>query len=112
MRFGAPRAVGKHFTSYVAVFRGIGINQQGRGAVFFRSEGFESAIAVRIGITHQNNFPFYVDAIPVQQVVVFWISAVGVNDGSGNFSTGGITEPGAGDFGIFCVGVDVVWSFA
>ena len=66
VRFGAPRAIGKHFAFHVTVFRGIGINKHGRDAILFGSQGFESTIAVRIGIAHQNDFAFYINAILAQ----------------------------------------------
>src|SRR2546429_10006638 len=40
----SPRSVGENFASRVAVFRGIGINQQGRGAFALRGRSEERRV--------------------------------------------------------------------
>src|SRR3984957_16179426 len=109
--FGAPGAVGIDRAFFVAVFGGIGINQDGSGTEAFGGERFESAVAVGIGIADQNNFAADVDAVLAEVVVIFRIAAVGVDDGSSDFSRRGISEVGAVRFGIFGVGIGVVGIF-
>ena len=82
--------------SFVAVFGGIGIDQERGGSQAFGGERFESAIAVGIGISHQHDFPAHIDAVLAQVVVVFRIAAVRVDDRRGNFSRSRIAEIRAG----------------
>ena len=109
---GAPGAVGVDRAFFVSIFGGIGINQDGGGAETFGGEGFESAVRVRIGVADQNDFAADVDAVLAEVIVVLGIAAVGVDDGSSDFSRRGISEVGAVGFGILGVGIEVVGIFA
>src|SRR5207253_5024005 len=45
-----------------------------------RGQRLKPAIAIRIRISHQDNFPFDADAVLTQQIVIFRVSAVRVDD--------------------------------
>ncbi len=110
--FRAPGAVGIDCTFLVSVFGGIAVNQNCGRAFALGGERFESAIAVRIGIAHEDDFIFDADAVLAQQIVVFGIAAVGVDDGRGHVAGDGHAEPCAADGGIFRVGIGIQRSFA
>ena len=110
--FRAPWAVGIDFAFLVAVFLRIAVNQNRGRAFALRGERFESAIAVGIGVAHEDDFAFDADAVLAQQIVVLGIAAVGVDDGRGDFAGDGHAEPGAADGGIFRVGIGVDRSLA
>ena len=112
MTFRAPGTVRKNFAALEAVFRRIGINKQ-RGSAFpLGGERLEPAIAVGIRIAHENDFAFYADAVLPEELVIFWISAVRVDDFGGDLARSGITEVGAGDRGIFRIRISLVGIFA
>src|SRR5215467_7723041 len=62
----APRAVWKNFAARIAVFRWVGINQEGRSAFPLGSERFESSIAVRIRIPNNDDLAFNADSVLLQ----------------------------------------------
>jgi len=51
--FRAPGAIGENFSFRVAIFRGIGINEQCGGAFMLGGERLEAAIAVRVRIADE-----------------------------------------------------------
>ena len=101
--FRTPGAVGIDLAFFIAVFGGITVNQNCGGAFALGGERFESAIAVGIGVAHEDDFVFDADAVLTEQIVVFGIAAVGVDDGRGHFAGDRHAEPGAADSGIFRV---------
>ena len=94
--FGAPRAVGIDLAFLVSVFLRIAVDEHRGRAFALRGERFESAIAVGIGVAHEDDLAFDADAVFAQQIVVLGIAAVGVDDGRGNFSGDGHADPCAG----------------
>jgi len=80
MTLRAPRAIGENFSFRVAIFRGIGINEQSDGAFTLRGERLEAAIAVGIRIADESDFAFHADAIFPKEIVIFGIAAVRVDD--------------------------------
>src|SRR5262249_32910393 len=95
--FGAPWPIGIDSALLVAIFLRIAINEHRRGAFALRGERFESAITVGIRVAHEDDLALYADAVFAQQIVVFRIAAVRVDDGSGDFSGDGHAGPRAGD---------------
>ncbi len=110
--FGAPWSVGIDLAFFVAVFLRVAVDEHGGRAFALRGEGFESAIAVGIRVADEHDLAFDADAVLAEQVVVFGIAAVRVDDGSGDFSGDRHADPGAGYGGIFRVIVAGEWGFA
>ena len=109
---GTPGAIGNDFAFLESVFGGIAVNEKCGGAFALGGERFESAIAVRIGIADEDDFAFDVDALLAQQVVVFGIAAVRVDQRGGHFAGGGHAAPGGADVFVFGVGVAEDGQFA
>ncbi len=107
----APRAIGENFAMCVAVVGRIGINEQGSRVFPFRGERLEAAITVGIRIADENDFALYADAIFPKQIVILRIAAVRVDNFGGDVAGCGIAKVGAGDSGIFRVGISVVSIF-
>src|SRR6266849_6349498 len=107
----APRTIGKNFAACETIFSGIGINEQRRSAFPLGSERLEATIAVRIRVADEYDLPSHTDAVFPEEIVIFRISAVRVDDFGGDVAGSGIAEEGAGDGGIFRVRIDVVSIF-
>src|SRR5229473_5322308 len=107
----APRTIGKNFAACGTIFSGIGINEQRRSAFPLGSERLEATIAVRIRVADEYDLPSHTDAVFPEEIVIFRIAAVRVDDFGGDVAGSGIAEEGAGDGGIFRVRIDVVSIF-
>src|SRR4029077_18692001 len=81
---GAPRAIRIDLAFLVAVFLWIAVDEHRGGTFALGGERFESAIAIGIRVAHEDDFVFDADAVLAQQIVVFGIAAVGVDDRRGD----------------------------
>src|SRR5207302_7808649 len=59
--FGTPRTVGIDLAFLVSVLLWVAVDEHRGGAFALGGERFESAIAVGIGVAHENNFAFDAD---------------------------------------------------
>ena len=84
--FRAPRAVGNDLAFFESVFGRIAVDENRGRAFALRGERFESAIAVRIRVAHEDDLAFHIDAVLAQQIVVVRIAAVGVDHGRGDLA--------------------------
>jgi len=98
--FRAPGAIGENFSFRVAIFRGIGINEQSGRAFPFGGERLEAAIAVGIRIADENDLALYADTVFPKKIVVFGIAAVRVDDFGADVARCGIAKVRAGDGGV------------
>ena len=108
--FGAPRTVGIDLTFFVSIFLGVTVDEHGGCTFVLCGERFESAITVGIGVTDEYDLAFYADAVLAEQIIIFGISAVRVNEGCGDFSGDRHAEPGSGNGGIVGIVVAGDWS--
>jgi len=102
---GAPRAVGNDFAFFVSVFGGVAVDENGGCAFALGGEGFESAIAVRIGVADEDDFAFDVDALFAEKIIVFGIAAVGIDERGCDLAGGGHAAPRRADCFVFQVGI-------
>src|SRR5581483_9210173 len=90
----SPRSLGEDFALLIPVLRRIAVDQD-RGCAFaLGGERLESAITVRIRVTHQHDLAFHVDAIFAKLGIVFGVAAVGVDHGRRNLAGNRHTRPG------------------
>src|SRR5260370_40584671 len=68
-------------------------------------------IAVRIIVADEYDLHSHTDAVFPEEIVIFRIAAVRVDDFGGDVAGSGIAEEGAGDGRIFRVRIDVVSIF-
>ena len=101
--FGTPRAVGIDFAFLVSVFLRIAVDEHRGRALALGGERFESAIAVGIRIADEDDLAFDADAVLAQQLVIFRIAAVRVDDGRSDVSGDRHAQPRAADRGILRV---------
>src|ERR1700719_1546747 len=77
--FRAPWTVRIYSSALVAILRRIGVDQKSGYAKPLRGKGFEAAIAVRIGISHQRDFPSHINSMLAQVFIVLWIPAMRID---------------------------------
>src|SRR5260370_34432635 len=68
-------------------------------------------IAVRIIVADEYDLHSHTDVVFLEEIVIFRIAAVRVDDFGGDVAGSGIAEEGAGDGGIFRVRIEVVSIF-
>src|SRR6266536_230011 len=59
MALRSPRTIGEHGSFFESILGGIAVHQHRCRSLAFGSEGFESTIAVRIGIPHQDDLALH-----------------------------------------------------
>src|SRR5215472_13545179 len=79
MALRAPWTIGKNFSPGITIFSGIGVDQHGRSAFALGCQRLESAITVRVGVTHQHDLALHADTVFTQHFVIARIAAVSVN---------------------------------
>ena len=94
---GAPGAVGSDFALLVSVFGGIAVNKDGGRAFALGGERLETAIAVGIRVAHEHYLAFDVDALLAEQIVVFGIAAVSVDERGSDLAGRGHATPCGAD---------------
>ncbi len=112
MAFRAPRTVRKHRSAFETVLGGIGIDQKSGNAKAFRSERLEATVAVRIGISHERNFPSHIDSVFAEVGIVLRITAVRVDERGGYITRSRIPEVCAGNIWVLCIGIHLVGCFS